>query len=70
MRFDKTGFKDHCDKKEFEKSTEEGLIEKLIDKLQFIVDLQKFQNICYKINFILSKYNYFLRVFKLKNKYR
>ena len=70
LRFDKTGFKDHCDKKEFEKSIEEGLIEKLIDKLQFIVDLQKFQNICYEINFILSKYNYFLRVFKLKNKYR
>ena len=70
MRFDKTGFKDHCDKKEFEKSIEEGLIEKLIEKLQFIVDLQKFQNICYEINFILSKYNYFLRVFKLKNKYR
>ena len=25
---------------------------------------------CYEINSILSKYNYFLRVFELKNKYR
>ena len=70
LRFDKTGFKDQCDKKKFEKSIDKGLIKKLIDKLEFIIDLQKFQNIRYEINFILSKYNYFLRVFELKNKYR
>ena len=34
------------------------------------MDLQKFQNIRYEINSILSKYSYFLRVFELKNKYR
>ena len=57
LRFDKTGFKDQCDKKEFEKSIDKGLIEKLIDKFEFIIDLQKFQNMCYEINSILSKYN-------------
>ena len=80
--FDKAGFKDQCDKKEFEKSidksfieklieksTNKGLIEKRIHKFKFIIDLQKFQNMCYEINSILSKYNYFLRVFELKNKY-
>ena len=70
LRFDKTGFKDQCNKKEFEKSIDKGLIEKLIDKFEFIIDLQKFQNMCYEINSILSKYSYFLRVFELKNKYR
>ena len=70
LRFDKTGIKDQCDKKEFEKSIDKGLIEKLIDKFEFIIDLQKFQNMRYEINSILSKYNYFLRVFELKNKYR
>ena len=64
LRFDKTGFKDQCNKKEFEKSIDKGLIEKLIDKFEFIIDLQKFQNMCYEINSILSKYNYFLRVFE------
>ena len=46
LRFDKTGFKDQCNKKEFEKSIDKGLIEKLIDKFEFIIDLQKFQNMC------------------------
>ena len=52
------------------KSIDKGLTEKHIDKFEFIIDLQKFQNICYEINSILSKYNHFLRVFELKNKYR
>ena len=70
MRFDKTGFKDKYDKREFQKSIDESVIHKLIDKFEFIIDLQKFHNICYEINSVLSKYNYFLRVFELKNKYR
>ena len=36
----------------------------------FILDLQKFNNICYETNLILSKHNYFLRIFELKDKYR
>ena len=71
LRFDKTAFEDQGNKKELlYKSIEKGLTEKLIDKFEFIIDLQKFQKMCYEINSILSKYNYFLRVFELKSKYR
>ena len=70
LRFDKTGFKDKYDKREFQKSIDKSIIHKFIDKFEFIIDLQKFHNICYEINSVLSKYNYFLRVFELKNKYR
>ena len=59
LRFDKTGFKDKCDKQEFEKSIDQSIIQKLIDKFEFIIDLQKFPNKCYEINSVLSKYNYF-----------
>ena len=34
------------------------------------IDLQKFNNDCYEINCLLSNFNYFLRVFELKNKFR
>ena len=40
------------------------------EKYKFILDFQKFNNKCYEINSFLSKYNYFLRVFELKNKFR
>ena len=55
LRFDKTGFKDKCDKQEFEKSIDQSIIQKLIDKFEFIIDLQKFDNMCYEINYVLSK---------------
>ena len=38
--------------------------------LDFSLDLQKFERVCYIINEILIKHNYFLRVFEQKNKYR
>ena len=69
VRFYKTGFKDKCGKEEFEKSIDQSHIQKLIDKFEFIIDLQKLHNKCYEINSVLLKYNYFLRVFELKNKY-
>ena len=34
------------------------------------IDLQKFNNDCYEINCLLSDFNYFLKVFKLENKFR
>ena len=40
-----------------------------IKKIQFILDLQKFNNYCYEVNCFLSDFNYFLRVFVLKNKF-
>ena len=48
LQFDKTGFKDKYDKQEFEKSIDQSLIQKLIDKFEFITDLQKFHNMCMK----------------------
>ena len=55
-------------KKDFEKSVDKKFIEQLDqpEKFQFIVDLQKFNNICYEINSILSKHDYFLKVCELK----
>ena len=40
------------------------------EKFKFSLDLQKFNHTCYEINEILIKYNFFLRVFEQKNKYR
>ena len=39
-------------------------------KFKFIVDQQYFFNMCYDLTIILSKFNYFLRVFELKKKFR
>ena len=39
------------------------------EKYKFILDFQKFNDKYYEINCFLSKYNYFLRVFELKNKW-
>ena len=70
LRFDKDGSKDKCDKTQFQESVDCDLIENLLGKFEFIIDLQKFDNMCYEINCILSKYGYFLRIFELKKKYR
>ena len=72
MRFDKRELKDTCNDEAFEKIIDKDLFEKLIksQKFKFIIDLQKLHNLCYEINSILSKHNYFLRVFELKNKFR
>ena len=40
------------------------------NELKFSLDLQEFNRIAYQINNIILKYNYFLRVFEQKNKYR
>ena len=47
-----------------------NIIANIFDKFEFIIDLQKFENMCYEINCILSKYGCFLRIFELKHKYR
>ena len=62
---------DVCDKNDFKKVIDENLIDQLDEeKYEFILDLQKFYNNYYEINHVLSKYNCFLRVFELKNKFR
>ena len=46
------------------------LFEDLNGKFTFSLDIQKFELVCYEINQILIKHDFFLRVFKQKNKYR
>ena len=71
IRFDKQNKTDICDKNDFKKVIDENLIDQLDEeKYEFILDLQKFNNNSYEINYVLSKCNYFLRVFQLKNKFR
>ena len=71
IRFDKVGKTNVCNFEEFKESIDSNLIEQLEEgKFKFILDLQKFNNICYEINLILLKYNYFLRIFEVKDKYR
>ena len=63
---------DICDDEALkENATVKQLIEKLSnEKFKFSLDLQEFNRVCYEINQILIKYNFFLRVFEQKNKYR
>ena len=47
--------------------------DKIIDKklMEYLIKYKyKFNNICYEINSVLSKHDYFLKVFELKNKFR
>ena len=61
---------DICDKNEFKNIIDKKLIYQLDEKkYEFILDLQKFNNNCYEVNCFLSEFNYFLRVFELKNKF-
>ena len=46
------------------------LFEDLNEKYTFSLDIQKFKLVCYEINQILMKHDFFLRVFEQKNKYR
>ena len=69
IRFDKVSKTNVCNFEEFKESINSNLIEQFEGKFKFILDLQKFNNICYEINLILLKYNYFLRIFEVKDKY-
>ena len=63
---------DICDDEALkENETVKQLMEKISnEKFKFSLDLQEFNPICYEINEILIKYNFFLRVFEQKYKYR
>ena len=60
---------DECDITELQKIIDSDLIANLLNKVEFIIDLQTFDNMCYEINCILSKFGYSLQIFELKNKY-
>ena len=72
LRFDKNGGKNVCTKQDFEKVINKNLMEQIDrpDQFNFNIQIQAFLNMCYEINSILSKFGYFFRVFKLKNKFR
>ena len=70
LKFDKNKSADECNVTEFQKTIDCDLTDKLLNKFEFIIDLQKFENMCHEINHILSKYGYFLQIFELKNKYQ
>ena len=70
MRFDKKNSKDVCTQ-DVETIIDKSAIEKTYQpgKFSFIIDLQAFMRLCYKMNMILSSYGYFLKVFELKKKF-
>ena len=71
IRFDKVGKTNVCNQNKFKENIDSNLIKELNEgNFTFILDLQKSNNICYEINLILPKHNYFLRIFELKDKYR
>ena len=56
LRYDKENKIDIWDKNEFKKLIDEKLIDQLDEeKYKFVLDLQKFNNNCYRINYLLSK---------------
>ena len=69
LQFDKNGLTDICSNEDFEKIIDKNQIQEINQpkKFKFIIELQKFINMCYEINSILAKHHYFLRVFYLKN---
>ena len=71
LRFDKNGLTDVCNNEDFEKIIDKNLIQEIRrqKKKKFDIELQKFINMCYEINPISAKHNYFLRVIELKNNF-
>ena len=56
LRYDKENKIDIWDKNEFKKLIDEKLNDQLDEeKYKFVLDLQKFNNNCYRINYLLSK---------------
>ena len=56
LRYDKENKIDIWDKNEFKKLIDEKLIDQLDEeKYKFVLDLKKFNNNCYRINYLLSK---------------
>lgn len=64
-----SGKVDTCDNKETEEIFRLYLYNPLNDKkehLQLDLDYQTFENVCFKINKILSRHDYFLEIFEQK----
>ena len=73
MRYKLTEKKDETDEEELKKDVGLALFHDLFEiksLLRLDLDVLNFENQCFKINTILTKYNMFLRVFELKDKFR
>ena len=66
-----SGTKIVWNKVDLEKIIDKSLMEQIDqpEKFKFIIELKTFVNMCYEMNSILSKFDHFLRVFELKNKF-
>ena len=47
LKFDKKKSADECNVTEFQKTIDCDLTDKLLNKFEFIIDMQKFENMCY-----------------------
>ena len=72
LKFKINGSKNTCASDELEKIVGKDLFKEINqpEKFKFIIDQQYFFNMCYHITMILAKFGYFLRIYKLKKKYR
>ena len=61
---------DLCSSAELKELVDNNLFTQLNqEKSNIILDYQKFNSQCHKVNMLLDKHGYFLRVFELKNKF-
>ena len=61
---------DLCSSAELKELVDNNLFTQLNqEKFNMILDYQKFNSQCHKVNMLLDKHGYFLRVFELKNKF-
>ena len=73
IRYKLTEKKDSIDEENLKEDVGLGLFHDLFEiksLLRLDLDVLNFENQCFKINTILTKYNMFLRVFELKDKFR
>ena len=70
MRFNVEQKTDLCSLAEIKVSVDNNLFIQLNQKkINIILDYQKFNNQCHKVNMFPAKHGYFLRVFELKNRF-
>ena len=71
MRFNVEQKTDLCCSDELKESVDNNLFIQLNqENFNIILDYQKFNYQYHKVNMLLTKHRYFLRVFELKNKFR
>ena len=70
IRFNLNQNNNFCSFAELKESIDSNLFVQLSqEKINIILDYQKFNNQCHEVKMLLAKHGYFLRVFELKNKF-